>query len=117
MNDHKITFSNLETSLVHMVLVVRGCVTLDAFKTHLYVSSQNENSISGSKCVLNVYFPPLNKNICISLKTSKVGIQALSSIDMGSSSTNSIAATGFHYDVWNCNHLENERNYIPDADA
>ena len=36
---------------------------------------------------------------------------------MGSSSTNSIAATGFHYDVWNCDHLENEWNYIADADA
>ena len=36
---------------------------------------------------------------------------------MGSSSTNSIAATGFHYDVWNCDHLENKWNYIADADA
>ena len=34
---------------------------------------------------------------------------------MGSSSTNSIAATGFHYDVWNCDHLKNEWNYIADA--
>ena len=36
---------------------------------------------------------------------------------MGSSSTNSIAATGFHYDVWNCDHLGKKFYCIADADA